>query len=95
MNNTKLILRFRTKNDVQLSSLPPVQQVISQLYIVLPWPKKNGHNDYASNQNTVPIMGYWKNQAWLHFGVQRCAKSRPAAPPCQSPDHADHADIAW
>ena len=34
--------------------------------------------------------GILKNQAWLLFGVQRCAKSRPAAPPCQSPDHADH-----
>ena len=36
--------------------------------------------------------GILKNQAWLRFSVQRCAKSRPAAPPCQS---LDHADIAW
>ena len=36
--------------------------------------------------------GISKNQAWLRFGVQRCAKSRPVVPPCQSPDHAD---IAW
>ena len=36
--------------------------------------------------------GILKNQAWLCFGVQRCAKSRPVAPPCQS---LDHADIAW
>ena len=33
-----------------------------------------------------------KNQAWLRFDVQWCAKSRLAAPPCQTPDHAD---IAW
>ena len=36
--------------------------------------------------------GISKNQAWLRFGVQRCAKSRPVVPLCQSPDHAD---IAW
>ena len=36
--------------------------------------------------------GISKNQAWLRVGVQWCAKSRLAAPPCQYPDHAD---IAW
>ena len=36
--------------------------------------------------------GISKNQAWLRFGVQWCVKSRLAATPCQSPDHAD---IAW
>ena len=29
--------------------------------MLLPWPeKKNGHLDYAYNQNTVSIMGYRK-----------------------------------
>ena len=43
------------------------------------WPKK-GHLDYAYNQNAVPIMGYRKIKLDC-TSVQRCAKSRPAAPP--------------
>ena len=50
--------------------------------------KKNGHLGYAWNQITVHIMGYRKINLDCAL-VQRCTKSRLAAPPCQSHD------IAW
>ena len=41
-------------------------------------------------------MGYWKIKLdCASVCSDARAKSRLAAPPCQSPDHADHADIAW
>ena len=44
---------------------------------ILPWPKKekkNGHLDYAQNQNTVLITQYHENgtEALLHASLHGC-----------------------
>ena len=59
--------------------------------ILLPWPKKRPLRLCIKSEH-CSYHGISKNQAWLRFGVQWCAKSQPATPPYQSPDHADMRD---
>ena len=66
----------------------------TELYFYYPGQKKRPLRLCIKSEH-CSYHGISKNQAWLRFGVQRCAKSRIAAPLCQSPDHADHANIAW